>query len=153
MYEINRQTPYIEVAYKFSWSPSAVPSLFTLPSHTLSQTVHIEMQILGRLGIWYLLTQHHVLSALLFPKDVALQCRFNVASKPEAPDEKGNDAPQKYFHESASHGHYDSRFGKRPLLYEDHRRHLSTLMRAYLSITNDIGVETWLMHGSLLGWY
>lgn len=66
---------------------------------------------------------------------------------------RGLNAPQKYFHESAFSSHYDARFGQRQLEYYDQRRHLSALVRAYLSTMNDIGAETWLMHGSLLGWY
>jgi hypothetical protein len=62
-------------------------------------------------------------------------------------------APQKYFHESTSCDHCDARYGKSSLSHIDRRRDLSALMRAYLSTMNDIGIETWLMHGSLLGWY
>lgn len=60
---------------------------------------------------------------------------------------------EKYFHESTFSSHYDARFGQQQLQYYSQREHLSTLVRAYLSTMNDIGAETWLMHGSLLGWY
>lgn len=62
-------------------------------------------------------------------------------------------APPKYFHESNSCDHCDARYGERPLSQIDRRRGLSALIRAYLSTMEDIGVETWLMHGSLLGWF
>lgn len=61
--------------------------------------------------------------------------------------------PQKYFHESTSDGHCDARSGKGVLSQNDRRRHLAALVRAYLSTTEEIGAETWLMHGALLGWY
>jgi hypothetical protein len=61
--------------------------------------------------------------------------------------------PRKYFHESTSCDHCDARFGKKDLSPIDRRRNLSALMRAFLSTTNDIDIETWLMHGSLLGWH
>lgn len=67
--------------------------------------------------------------------------------------DKRERSPPKYFHESTFSSHYDVRFGQAPLLYYDRRSHLSVLIRAYLSTMTEIGAETWLMHGSLLGWY
>jgi hypothetical protein len=61
--------------------------------------------------------------------------------------------PSKYFHESTFHVHYDGRFGAHPLPYDEQPAHLSAMIRCYLSAMNEIGVETWLMHGTLLGWY
>lgn len=49
--------------------------------------------------------------------------------------------------------HYDGRFAAKPLAYDDQRFHLRSLIQTYLSTMNDIGAETWLMHGSLLGWF
>ena len=62
-------------------------------------------------------------------------------------------ASRKYFYESTSCDHCDARFGKNSVSEIDRHRGLSALIRAYLSTMDDIGVETWLMHGSLLGWY
>ncbi|KAK5709803.1 mannosyltransferase [Elasticomyces elasticus] len=59
----------------------------------------------------------------------------------------------KYFHESTFAEHYDGRFGDRKLNYDERRYHLTALMQTYISTMNDIGAETWIMHGSLLGWY
>ncbi|TLD11752.1 putative mannosylphosphorylation protein [Venturia nashicola] len=64
-----------------------------------------------------------------------------------------NIAPQKCFHELTSRIHYDTRFVKGALSQSDRHGHLSALVRAYLSTMDDIGTETWLMHGSLLGWF
>lgn len=68
--------------------------------------------------------------------------------------EKRDEEPNaKYFREADFNSHYDKRFGIRQLFYYDQKSHLSTLIRAYLTVMDRIGVETWLMHGSLLGWY
>jgi hypothetical protein len=67
--------------------------------------------------------------------------------------EEVQETPQKYFHESTFDAHYDARFGARRVSQEERRLHLRTLIQAYLSTMNNIGVETWLMHGSLLGWH
>ncbi|KAI9692435.1 MAG: hypothetical protein M1822_006666 [Bathelium mastoideum] len=61
--------------------------------------------------------------------------------------------PEKYFHESRFHPHYDGRFATHPLLYDDRPPHLTALIQTYLATMSSIGAETWLMHGSLLGWW
>ncbi|TKA81171.1 hypothetical protein B0A49_01884 [Cryomyces minteri] len=66
---------------------------------------------------------------------------------------KKGDPPDKYFHESTFHPHYDGRFADRELSYRERQAHLTALMQTYLSTMNDIGAETWIMHGSLLGWW
>ncbi|EMC99420.1 hypothetical protein BAUCODRAFT_63386 [Baudoinia panamericana UAMH 10762] len=63
------------------------------------------------------------------------------------------DQPGKYFHESSFSGHHDGRFADRQLGYEERNDHLTALCHTYLSTMNDLGIETWLMHGTLLGWY
>nr|OQO17588.1 hypothetical protein B0A51_14939 [Rachicladosporium sp. CCFEE 5018] len=62
-------------------------------------------------------------------------------------------APGKYFHEASFSGHYDGRFAGGKLPYDARREHLTALTHTYFKTMNDIGIETWLMHGSLLGWY
>ncbi|EME83163.1 uncharacterized protein MYCFIDRAFT_47014 [Pseudocercospora fijiensis CIRAD86] len=59
----------------------------------------------------------------------------------------------KYFHESTFDQHYDGRFADRPLKYYEKQEHLSSLVQTYLTTMNEIGAESWLMHGTLLGWY
>ncbi|OCK76070.1 hypothetical protein K432DRAFT_272905, partial [Lepidopterella palustris CBS 459.81] len=66
---------------------------------------------------------------------------------------KAGDPKDKYFHESTFHPHYDGRFADKILTYDERRVHLTALMQTYLSTMNDIGAETWIMHGSLLGWW
>ena len=45
------------------------------------------------------------------------------------------------------------RFTDRELAYEDQRSNLTAIMQAYLTTMADLGAETWLMHGTLLGWW
>lgn len=64
-----------------------------------------------------------------------------------------HDEPDKYFHEANFHPHYDGRFGDKKLKYEERMSHLAALIQTYLSSMNDVGAETWIMHGTLLGWW
>ncbi|KAJ9149709.1 Protein MNN4 [Coniochaeta hoffmannii] len=59
----------------------------------------------------------------------------------------------KYFREATFHPHYDGRFADHALGYQDQQRALRNLMRAYLRTFSQLGVDTWLVHGSLLGWW
>ncbi|KAL8285447.1 hypothetical protein RB597_002493 [Gaeumannomyces tritici] len=61
--------------------------------------------------------------------------------------------PPKYFREASFHQHYDRRFGKRVLGYNEQKIALKNLLQTYLATFADLGLETWLMHGSLLGWW
>ncbi|KAI1368933.1 LicD family-domain-containing protein [Xylaria arbuscula] len=74
--------------------------------------------------------------------------------KPKAKDQKPKE--QKYFHEPGwdlESGHYDERFFQGKVPYEQHRSVLRHLVRSYLTTLKDLGVQTWLAHGSLLGWW
>ncbi|KAJ4299724.1 mannosyltransferase [Kalmusia sp. IMI 367209] len=64
-----------------------------------------------------------------------------------------NGPADKYFHESTFDSHYDGRFASVPLPPEERLRNLRALLRTYLSTMHALGAETWLMHGSLLGWW
>ena len=46
-----------------------------------------------------------------------------------------------------------ARFADRQLSYEDRKSHLVALVQTYLFSMQDIGAETWLMHGTLMGWW
>lgn len=61
--------------------------------------------------------------------------------------------PNKYFHEAIFHTHYDGRFASQALSGKERYSYLAPLVQAYLSTMSDIGVTTFLMHGTLLGWY
>ena len=49
--------------------------------------------------------------------------------------------------------HFDSRFARRALTAELKRLHLIALVQTYLETMSALGAETFLMHGSLLGWW
>ncbi|KAL9116934.1 MAG: hypothetical protein Q9187_006535, partial [Circinaria calcarea] len=62
----------------------------------------------------------------------------------------------KYFHEPGNTdllGHYDTRFYKGMLSYEDKRDTQVHMIRAYLEKCRSLGLETWIAHGTLLGWW
>ncbi|KAI9802451.1 MAG: hypothetical protein M1825_002836 [Sarcosagium campestre] len=66
---------------------------------------------------------------------------------------KRGDPKQKYFHESVFHPHYDGRFAERPWPYKEAHDHLIVLTKCYLATMASVGAETWINHGSLLGWW
>ncbi|KAL8835470.1 MAG: hypothetical protein Q9170_003303 [Blastenia crenularia] len=62
----------------------------------------------------------------------------------------------KYFHEpggSELGNHYDSRFEHGIQDYADKKDTQLHLLRAYLTFFNENRLETWLAHGTLLGWW
>lgn len=61
--------------------------------------------------------------------------------------------PQKYFHESTFHPHYDGRFADHTVKETERLAVLTNMMKTFLSTMADIGAETWIMHGTLLGWW
>ena len=46
-----------------------------------------------------------------------------------------------------------TRFADHELSYNERSTHLTALMQTYLSTMADIGAETWIMHGTLMGWW
>lgn len=63
---------------------------------------------------------------------------------------------KKYFHEPGGTnelGHYDARYFNGKVPYDEHRVALRQLIRSYLTTLDHLGVETWIAHGSLLGWW
>jgi hypothetical protein len=63
----------------------------------------------------------------------------------------------KYFHEPGGDnelGHYDIRYYKgAPVTYEERGHTLNHLIRSYLTIFREQNIETWIAHGTLLGWW
>lgn len=49
--------------------------------------------------------------------------------------------------------HYDARYAKYVLDEPVQLEAIKVLLQTYLATFRDIGVNTWLMHGSLLGWW
>jgi LicD family len=50
-------------------------------------------------------------------------------------------------------GHYDIRYFKGVVTYEERTDTLSHMVRAYLNMFRETGMETWIAHGTLLGWW
>jgi hypothetical protein len=62
----------------------------------------------------------------------------------------------KYFHEPGGDdllGHYDVRFFQRIVTDEERKDTLTHLIRAYFLTFEYMGVDTWIAHGTLLGWF
>lgn len=71
-----------------------------------------------------------------------------------APSGKSSEATvPKYFHESPYDVHYDARFTRAILEDPEQREAIKILVQTYLATFRDLGVQTWLMHGTLLGWW
>ena len=45
------------------------------------------------------------------------------------------------------------RFIDHTLPYEEQKTNLTLLMQSYLWTMADLGAETWIIHGTLLGWW
>lgn len=60
---------------------------------------------------------------------------------------------EKYFHENHYNNHYDARYFTTVLPEEERQLNLKYLVQTYLLFAQDIHVQTWLMHGTLLGWW
>lgn len=62
----------------------------------------------------------------------------------------------KYFHEPGGDdilGHYDTRYFHGVVSYEERTDTLTHMIRAYLNTFRELGLETWVAHGTLLGWW
>ncbi|KAL6813323.1 LicD family domain-containing protein [Trichoderma sp. SZMC 28013] len=67
---------------------------------------------------------------------------------------KPNKAPEpKYFHENPYDVHYDDRYSFILLEDPEQREAIKVLVQTYLATFRDLGIQTWLMHGTLLGWW
>jgi hypothetical protein len=54
---------------------------------------------------------------------------------------------------SRFHPHYDGRFADKEVGTHERLDHLTALIQTFLATMADLGAETWLMHGTLLGWW
>jgi hypothetical protein len=61
--------------------------------------------------------------------------------------------PTKFFHESTFSQHYDGRFASDELPHHTRLFHLRLMLKAYMATMERIRIQTWLMHGCLLGWW
>ncbi|KAL8895857.1 MAG: hypothetical protein Q9207_007980 [Kuettlingeria erythrocarpa] len=69
---------------------------------------------------------------------------------------RNKEGMEKYFHEpggSELGNHYDSRYHHGIQDYADRKDTQLHMLRAYLTFFNENNLETWLAHGTLLGWW
>lgn len=62
----------------------------------------------------------------------------------------------KYFHEPGGDdilGHYDIRYFHGVVSYDERTDTLTHMIRAYLNFFREQGLDTWIAHGTLLGWW
>lgn len=99
---------------------------------------------------------------LAFPSPLNDIAERNIDTKDSEPDilwEKyglNTSAEYKYFHEPGRDdilGHYDIRFFNGTVSDEERAVTLTHMTRAYLNFFNDNDLETWISHGTLLGWW
>lgn len=105
------------------------------------------MPSLKSLLVWGLTSLSPALASRSQPRD-ALDDTHSLSRRAEK--------TPKYFNEAGGTlelGHYDKRFFHDKVPYAQHRFVLRDLARSYISTMNSYGVETWLAHGTLLGWW
>ncbi|KAL6704464.1 mannosyltransferase [Coniothyrium glycines] len=107
------------------------------------------------LSLPLLLLAIHV-SALptLRPRSLPFSALTGLTTQPRDSSTPPSSAqPEKFFHESTFSPHYDGRFASAQLAAADRVLHLRLLLKSYMDTMNRIGVQTWLVHGCLLGWW
>ncbi|KAJ9205878.1 hypothetical protein DTO164E3_1131 [Paecilomyces variotii] len=90
-----------------------------------------------------------------------LSVRADAAENEEQQQEQEQEKPPKpaetkYFHEPGGDdimGHYDTRFFHGVVSYDERTDTLTHMIRAYLEFFRENGLETWIAHGTLLGWW
>lgn len=111
------------------------------------------MRSVKSLLLWCFASFSSTTNALAFPP-LFHETRDAEASSPIA--KRADEKTLKYFVEAGRNielGHYDNRYFKSKVSYEEHRLVLRDLIRSYLFHMNSYGVETWIAHGTLLGWW
>lgn len=114
--------------------------------------------------LWHLaftvfLTFDILIEATLIPRSVIpFKERLEKRRRKKKPSSTAptQDGWAKYFHEpggSELSNHYDSRYEHGILSYEEKQDAQVHMMRAYLDFFKKTGIETWLAHGTLLGWW
>ncbi|KAF2205433.1 hypothetical protein GQ43DRAFT_362392 [Delitschia confertaspora ATCC 74209] len=99
-------------------------------------------------------------ATLLFQNAIAQSLVSDESSslikRDEAPKEQEDPTLNKYFHEPGGDnnlGHYDARYFHGIVSYEERTDTQLHMIRAYLKFFTDQGLDTWIAHGTLLGWW
>ncbi|KAK2009050.1 hypothetical protein LZ32DRAFT_661551 [Colletotrichum eremochloae] len=100
-----------------------------------------------------------IVAAITLAQATPIQVRSLTSSTSEnaaavaAARKETRSQPASYFHEASFSARYDKRFASKPLNETAERDALKVLVQTYLATLGDLGVQTWLMHSSLLGWW
>ncbi|GKT91886.1 mannosylphosphorylation protein [Colletotrichum tofieldiae] len=99
-----------------------------------------------------------IVAGLTLAQATPIQDRSPASSTSEnaaaaAERKEARSQPAKYFREASFSPRYDARFATKPLNETAERDALKALVQTYFATLRDLGVQTWLMHGSLLGWW
>ena len=100
-----------------------------------------------------LLLSSSILAAPLAPRSASFLSLTGLTSNTRDLSTTDSRFPSKYFHESIYHPHYDGRFSSTILPIATRQFHIKLLLRSYLLAMQRARVRTWVMHGSLLGWW
>ncbi|TKA61327.1 hypothetical protein B0A49_11068 [Cryomyces minteri] len=88
--------------------------------------------------------------------DEGAKVRDEVQELGEETEEGPQTTDTKYFHEPGGDdilGHYDKRYFHGVVSYGERTDTLRHMVRAYLDFFRKEGLETWISHGTLLGWW
>ncbi|KAF3039750.1 hypothetical protein E8E12_007284 [Didymella heteroderae] len=106
-----------------------------------------------KLPLELLLLSSSILCAPLVPRSASFSQLAGLTSNAKDLSTTDSRFPQKYFHESIYHPHYDGRFASAVLPRKIRLFHMRLLLRSYTLAMKRARVRTWVMHGSLLGWW
>ena len=94
--------------------------------------------------------------AATIPSDNAAELEARDPRRRKRPGKSRPKGLPKYFHEpggSELGNHYDSRYEHGIQDYADKKDTQLHMLRAYLTFFHENKIETWLAHGTLLGWW
>ena len=106
--------------------------------------------------VTYLTILCSVLAAPPLSAEPSSSASASPSSPPSEPSEQPDPDANKYFHEPGGDDllhHYDIRYFKDVVSDEERRKTLIHLTKAYLAVFDTLGLETWIAHGTLLGWF
>jgi hypothetical protein len=99
--------------------------------------------------------------SLAHPQPTPTDLPTSIVSDPPLTPTLNEADRNKYFHEPGGHepgeddrlGHYDTRYFHGLVSLDERTETLTHMVRAYLTIFQKLGLETWIAHGTLLGWW
>lgn len=107
---------------------------------------------------WVLFDLYDLEDAEIFEVTVSFTIPAPIPAQPidKVVHDENDPYSTKYFKEpsgSYNRMHYDLRYFQDELEFEERRMVLQDLIKSYLNVTNHYKIETWLAHGTLMGWW